>query len=130
MTERVRPNPVRCLWYAVGGKLPEQHQAWVLNDVTGRTWFWRHVARSSVMLAPLILVWLLLPGPLLLRVALCVMAALVGYFYSLVYAEESGNSRLVKNGFPPGTAQRVRAEAREAADAPARERYLEMYRRP
>jgi hypothetical protein len=81
------------------------------------------------MLAPLILVWLLLPGPLLLRVALCVMAALVGYFYSLVYAEESGDSRLVKNGFPPGTAKRVREEAREAADAPARERYLAMYRR-
>jgi Family of unknown function (DUF5313) len=126
--ERVRPNPVRWLWYAVGGRLPEKYQAWVLNDVTGRTWLWRHAARASVMLAPLILVWLLLPGPLLLRVALCVMAALVGYFYSLVYAEESGNSRLVKNGFPPGTAKRVRAEAREAADAPARERYLAMYR--
>jgi hypothetical protein len=126
--ERVRPNAVRWLWYAVGGRLPEKNQAWVLHDVTGKTWLWRHTARATVMLAPLILVWLLLPGPLLLRLALCVMAALVGYFYSLVYAEESGDSRLVKNGFPPGTAKRVRAELREAADAPARERYLAMYR--
>lgn len=128
MDERVRPNPLRWLWYAVGGRLPEKHRSWVLNDVTGKTWMWRHAARASVMLAPLIFVWLLLPGPLLLRLGLCLMAALVGYFYSLAYAEESGDGRLTKNGFPPGTAKRVRAENRAEADAPARDAYIARYR--
>ncbi|MFD8495369.1 DUF5313 family protein [Amycolatopsis sp. NPDC059657] len=123
-----RPGPLHWLWYAVGGRLPEKNHTWVLHDLTDRGWLWRHGARSSVMLAPLILGWLLLPAPLGLRLALCLMAALVGYFYSYAYAEEAGEHRLARHGFPIGTGRRIRDEAREAAEAEAHANYLIHYR--
>jgi hypothetical protein len=128
MEQRVRPGPIQWLWYAIGGRLPDKHRNWVLHDVTTRTWLWRHAARSSVLMSPLIFGWLLLPASLGLRLALCLMAALVGYFYSFVYAEESGESRLLKNGFPNGTFQRVRAEAKEDVETEIRARYIARYR--
>lgn len=128
-SERDRPGPVQWLWYAVGGRLPQAYREWVLRDVTARTWMWRHAARSTVLLAPLCSAWLLLPGPLGLRLPLVLLAALVGYFYSLAYAEESVEHRLSKYGYPRGTARRTRAAARAERDADLHERYLARYRR-
>ncbi|WP_240519616.1 DUF5313 family protein [Amycolatopsis antarctica] len=126
--ERVRPGPFAWLWYAVGGRLPAVHREWVLRDVTASTWLLRHAARSTVLISPLVLVWLLLPAPIGLRLALMLMAALVGYFYSFAYAEESCEHRLHKNGIPRGTGKRIRAEAREVAGHDATVRYLARYR--
>lgn len=130
VTERRRPNPLQWLWYALGGRLPEQHRTWVLHDVTAKTWLWRHAARASVLLLPLMLVWLLLPGPLTLRLSLVLMAGIVGFFYSLVYAEESVENRIRKHGYPYGTARKVRAEAKEEAEREIKERYIARYRSP
>ncbi|WP_158880613.1 DUF5313 family protein [Amycolatopsis anabasis] len=127
---RQRPNPVRWLWYAIGGRLPEKHRTWVLHDITAKTWLLRHAARSTVLIAPLVSVWLLLPGPLGLRLALMLMAALVGYFYSFAYVEESCEHRLAKHGYPRGTGKSVRAEANETTEAEARARYIARYRQP
>jgi hypothetical protein len=121
---------VRWIWYALGGRLPERYREWVLHDTTSRTWIWRHAARSTVLLAPLMLVWLLLPGPLGLRLALVLMAGLVGYFYSFVYMEEAAENRLTKQGYPRGTGKRIRAEAHADADQAELERYIAQYRRP
>ncbi|WP_020672684.1 DUF5313 family protein [Amycolatopsis nigrescens] len=121
-----RPNPAQWLWYALGGGLPADRREWVLHDVTAKTWVLRHVARSLVLIAPLSLVWLLLPGSLALRLALVLMALLVGMFYSLSYIEQSGEHRLVKAGYPQGTGKRTRTEAKD--DAGARARYLAIYR--
>lgn len=125
---RKRPNPVLWLWYALGGRLPDRHREWVLHDVTAKTWILRHGARSTVLILPLVSVWLLLPGPLGLRLSLVLMAALVGYFYSFAYVEESGEHRLAKHGYPRGTGRRLRAEAKEAAEAEVTRRYLARYR--
>lgn len=130
MTDRRRPNPARWLWYAIGGRLPEQHRSWVLHDVTAKTWIWRHAARAAVLLLPLMLVWLLLPGPLTLRLSLVLMAGLVGFFYSLVYAEESGENRLRKHGYPYGTGRKIRTEAKEEAEKEVKARYIARYRQP
>ncbi|MBN6041900.1 DUF5313 family protein [Amycolatopsis sp. 195334CR] len=125
---RNRPNPVLWLWYALGGRLPDRHREWVLHDVTAKTWILRHGARSTVLILPLVSVWLLLPGPLGLRLSLVLMAALVGYFYSFAYVEESGEHRLAKHGYPRGTGRQLRAEAKEAAEAEVTRRYLARYR--
>ncbi|MGH3518215.1 MAG: DUF5313 family protein [Haloechinothrix sp.] len=125
-----RPNPARWLWYALGGRLPEAHREWVLHDVTTGTWIWRHAARSTVVIAPLASVWLLLPGPLGLRLALVVLATIVAYFYSMAYTEHSCELRLVKHGYPAGTGSRLRARANDEKEAEARARYLARYRHP
>ncbi|MTD53426.1 hypothetical protein GKO32_05455 [Amycolatopsis sp. RM579] len=127
---RQRPNPVRWIWYALGGRLPARYRDWVLHDTTSKTWVWRHAARSTVLVGPLMLVWLLLPAPILLRLALVLMAALVGYFYSFVYMEEAAENRLAKHGFPRGTGKRVRAEAHAEEDELIRQRYIAQYRTP
>lgn len=125
-----RPNPVRWLWYALGGRLPDRHREWVLHDTTSRTWVWRHAARSTVLVGPLMLVWLLLPGAILLRLSLVLMAGLVGYFYSFAYMEEAAENRLAKHGYPRGTGKQVRAEAHAEEAKAALERYIAIYRRP
>lgn len=115
--QRERPGPVRWVRYAVGGQLPARYQSWVFHDLTSRTWVLRHTARSLVLILPLMLVWLLLPGPLWVRFLLVLMAGLVGFFYSFAYIEESCEHRLSKHGYPHGMGKRVRREAREARDA-------------
>ncbi|GAA4669073.1 DUF5313 domain-containing protein [Amycolatopsis dongchuanensis] len=118
------------VWYALGGRLPERCREWVLHDTTSKTWVLRHAARSTVLVGPLMLVWLLLPAPLGLRLALVLMAALVGYFYSFVYMEEAAENRLAKHGYPRGTGKRVRREAHADEDEAARQRYIARYRTP
>jgi hypothetical protein len=125
----VRPNPIRWLWYAVGGRLPDRHREWVLHDVTTRTWRLRHAARTLVLISPLVLVWLFVPAPLGLRLTLVLMGLLVGFFYSFAYMEESNEHRLAKHGYPRGTGKRIRAEASEAKDVAERQRYVARYRR-
>lgn len=105
-----RPGVALWLWHALGGRLPERYHEWVLHDATTGTWVLRHAARRAVALAPLLLVWLLLPGSVWLRVALVLMATLVGFFYVFAYIEESCERRLAKHGYPPGTGKRIRAQ--------------------
>jgi len=126
MTER--PGVLRWFWQAVGGRLPERYRDWLLHDATSKHWKARHVLRSTVGIAPLCLVWLLLPASLGLRLAIVLMAALVAYFYSCAYMEESIDHRLSRHGFPPGTGKRVRREKAAAADTEATARYIATYR--
>ncbi|MFC4004709.1 DUF5313 family protein [Prauserella oleivorans] len=123
-----RPNPIQWLWYSVGGRLPERLAPWVLRDATSRAWRWRLAARSSVVVLPLAAVWLLLPGPIGLRLALSLMALLVGYFYSQAYGDESVELRVAKHGYEYGVARAMRRAAEDEADAEARARYNARYR--
>ena len=130
MTAKRRPNPARWVWYALGGRLPDRYREWVLHDTTSHTWVWRHATRSTVLVGPLMLVWLVLPAPIGLRLALVLMAGLVGYFYSFVYMEEAAENRLAKHGYPRGTGKRLRAEAHAEANQAALDAYIAHYRRP
>ncbi|EHK87631.1 DUF5313 family protein [Saccharomonospora azurea] len=123
-----RPSPHLWLWYALGGRLPDRYREWVLHDVTSKTWLWRHGARTTFLVGPLSALWLLLPGPLWLRLCLVLLAVLVGYFYSFAFAEENVEHRLTKHGYSYGAGRRLRAAARAEAEADVRERYLARYR--
>jgi hypothetical protein len=128
VSKRKRPNPAQWVWYALGGRLPSAYREWVLHDMTASTWLWRHAARSSVLLAPLCVVWLLLPGALWIRLAMVMLAVIVGFFYSFVYSEESAEHRLSKHGYAYGTGKQIRAAARAEAEAEIRQRYIARYR--
>src|ERR1700742_3409958 len=121
MTER--PNPLQWLWYAVGGRLPVSLHDWVLRDVSARTWVWRHVARMSVLVAPLAVLCLLVPGPLGLRAAMALLLVIVGAYFSLSYVEESCDMRAVKHGHAPGAAKALRGARHEAVEARIQARY-------
>ena len=101
----VRPGPHRWLWYALGGGLPERHNRWVLHDTTTATWWLRHVSRSLVQIAiPVALVMILMPAGWGLRAAAAGGGLFLALFYSLCYMPETTENRVVKAGYPAGTA--------------------------
>lgn len=123
-----RPNPFQWLWYAMGGRLPERLAPWVLHDVTARTWVWRHAARGLVLLVPIAGACLLLPGPLGLRLAMVLLVAIVGVYFSLSYVDESCELRAVKHGYEHGIARATRDARNEAAVAEEQARYEAQFR--
>jgi hypothetical protein len=105
----VRPAPHRWLWYALGGGLPARHRGWVLHDTTTSTWWLRHVARSFVQMSiPIAAVMIALPAPVGLRLAAAGGGIFLALIYSLAYMNETTENRVVKAGYPAGTAQAMR----------------------
>jgi hypothetical protein len=133
----VRPSPHRWIWYALGGGLPERHRAWVLRDTTTGTWWLRHIARSLVQMAlPIALVMTFLPAGWGLRAAAAGGGLALALFYSLAYMPETTENRVVKAGYPAGTAtahrdragtgrQQRESERKRAAAAKRAARYRE-----
>ena len=104
-----RPAPHRWLWYALGGGLPERNRSWVLFDTTTETWWLRHITRSLVqMTIPITLVLTLLPAGWGLRAAAVGGGIFLAMIYSLAYMNETTEHRVVKAGYPAGTAQAAR----------------------
>lgn len=105
----VRPAPHRWIRYALGGRLPERNRAWVLHDTTTGTWWLRHLARMLVQLAiPIALVLVLLPAPWALRAACAGGGVLLALIFSLAYISEVTENRVIKAGYPAGTAVAAR----------------------
>jgi hypothetical protein len=108
----VRPTPHRWIWYALGGALPRRNSRWVLHDTTTRTWWVRHIARSLVQVAiPIALVMTFMPAGWGLRAAAAGGGLALGLFYSLAYMPETTENRVVKAGYPAGTATAERERA-------------------
>lgn len=124
---RVRPGPLRWIWYAYGGRLPDRHREWVLHDITCRTWVLRHFARSLVQISPGLL-FLLLPGPLWIRAMAVLGGVILALWYSLSYMEHTCEYRLTRHGYPLGTGRAVRDEAKAAQRAKSAARYARIYR--
>jgi hypothetical protein len=93
----------------------------VLHDTTTRTWALRHVARSFVQLSiPIGLVLVFVPGEFWIRGMAALGGVLLGLFFSIAYMPETTENRIVRAGFPAGTATATRdrlAQEREAAES-------------
>lgn len=124
---RVRPGPVRWVWYSFGGKLPSRHDEWVLHDVTARTWQLRHAVRSLVQVSPGLL-FLLVPGPMWIKAMAILGGAILAVWYGMAYAEFTCEHRAFKQGYPLGTARQRRKEASEQMSAEQQARYAARYR--
>lgn len=124
-----RPGPVRWVLYAFGRGLPPEYREWVLHDVTTRTWALRHVLRATVQLLPFaVLLYLLIPGPAWVRGFAVLAGLLLGYFYSMAYIYETTEHRVVKAGYPRGTAATVRGRSHAAEHEDEERRYAERWR--
>lgn len=90
----------------------------MLRDVTGPTWVLRQIGRSlTYVLLPVIAVLVFMPGPFFVRVGAAVGGVIMGLFYSLCYSIETTDRRLVKAGFAPGAAEKIRRERVFGPDA-------------
>lgn len=114
----LRPGVLRWLWYGLGGTLPARYSPWVLHDTSTRTWAVRHVLRSFVQLAaPIALVLILVPGPFWIRGMAALGGVLLALFFSLGYMTETLENRVVRAGYPAGSAQAARDRAARERDA-------------
>ena len=113
----VRPAPHRWLWYALGGRLPRKNSSWVLRDTTVGTWWLRHLVRMLVQLAiPIAVVLVVLPAPWGLRAACAGGGLALALIFSLAYMPEVTENRVIKAGYPAGTATARRERAARLRD--------------
>ena len=95
-----RPGAWRWLGYAFGARLPVRFGRWVLHDLTARTWFLRHLARTAVQCVPAALL-ALLPGPGWLRLALPLFVLFASLFMAAMFSPMIREKRLYQHGFMP-----------------------------
>jgi hypothetical protein len=127
----VRPNALQWLRYAYGGSLPARNREWVLHDVTTSTWALRHIVRSIVQLAPLLIaVLLFLPASLYLRILTDIAAGGPAILIMVMMIIPMSEHRLIKAGYPGGLGQKVRSERAMAKQRATAQRFRERsYRR-
>src|ERR1700731_3458629 len=127
-----RPNPLLWIWYTFSGRLGPRYREWVLHDVTCRTRWLRQTVRAGVQIA----------GPAaggsggltslgmgVVVVGGVACGALLGLWYSLAYIDQTGDRRLVKNGYEPGTLKRALRERYDREHGDQIVRYLQTYRK-
>jgi len=125
-------NPPLWIWYTFGGRLGPRYREWVPRDVTCRTRWLRQTARAVAQIAVLAaVVSVALTG---LGFGLVVFGgvacgALLGLWYSLAYIDQTGDRRLVKHGYEPGTLKRELRERYDREHAEQIVRYRQTYRK-
>lgn len=106
---RIRPDPLRWLWYAAWGRLPDRHRLWVLYDNTCDTWVLRYFARLLVIvIPPAAAIAIFLPGPHGVGVLTAVVCGGLAILLTAVWVNESTEHRLVQAGWRWDTGPAVR----------------------
>jgi hypothetical protein len=120
---------LRWVLYAFGRGLPAEYREWVLHDVTTRTWVLRHLVRTAVQLLPFaVLLYVLMPGSSMIRAGALLGGLLLGFFYSVAYMYETTENRVMKAGYPRGTAREIRDRRGSGQREEQARRYAERYR--
>jgi hypothetical protein len=88
----------------------------------------RQLARAVVQLLPLAAVVLLALGFGWIAWVGVSCGLVLALIYSAAYFDPAADYRLVKHGYPPGTAQRILSELDKAKHPDQMRRYVETYR--
>lgn len=121
-----RPNPLQWIWYTFGGTLGPRYREWVLHDTTGRTRWLRQLIRAVVQVSPLAVVVGFALGDNVIAWGGVLCGLLLALFYSLVFANQTAEHRLIKQGYPAGTAERIFHDRANSAEQVRR--YMQSYR--
>ena len=126
-----RPGPLRWIWYAFGGALGPRYREWVLHDLTCPTRWARQLARAVLQVMPVAAV-VVLPAVAVGFGWIAWVGAggglVMALFYSAAYFDLAAEHRLVKHGYPSGTAARILSERDKAKHPDRMRRYEETYR--
>lgn len=128
--ELQRPTPGRFLWYCYGGSLPQRNHAWVLHDVTCRTWWLRHFGRWLMVIIPFFTLYMtIVPTSFGIRLYTGLTFSGAIFMFALVNIMIDTDRRAVRAGYSYNYPQQVRsarAVARQkAANYARRERIAE-----
>ena len=70
MAEQTRPNFPQYCGYLLGKTLPDRYQDWVRNDLVGPGAQARYIIRFTVPATLILLLFLLIPGPIWIPLAM------------------------------------------------------------
>ncbi|MTE11976.1 DUF5313 family protein [Nocardia aurantiaca] len=120
MPERTAPTPLQRIGYLCGRTLPPSMSDWVLNDLTGPGATRRYLLRMLIPIIPVLCLFLLIPGPLWMGLAMMALLYLPLIYFTAALTYVFRRKRLLEHGLDPALAD-VDRRAREAADRAAYE---------
>ncbi|WP_433566267.1 DUF5313 family protein [Nocardia sp. CA-151230] len=118
MSDPTKPNLVQRLRYICGGTLPPSMRQWVIDDLTGPGAARRYMLRILIPIIPPLCLFLLIPGPLWMGLAMMALLYLPLIYFTAALMYVFRRARLTKHGLDPALAdqrERERAAAARAA---------------
>ncbi|MFZ2530374.1 MAG: DUF5313 family protein [Rhodococcus sp. (in: high G+C Gram-positive bacteria)] len=112
-----RPNFFQLLGYVFGRRLPADMQEWVRNDVLGPHAMRRYLVRWITPIVPFLLLFLLIPGPVWIPVAMMLLLLLPWIYFAVALRPIWQRHRLQQHGLDPdllGAKDRARADTERA----------------
>ncbi len=114
MTDRTTPTLGQRLRYIAGATLPPSMSDWVIHDLTGPGAARRYLLRFLVPMIPPLCLFLLIPGPLWMGLAMMALLYLPLIYFTVALMYVYRRARLVKHGLDPELA--VQRENQRNAD--------------
>ncbi|WP_431966246.1 DUF5313 family protein [Nocardia sp. bgisy134] len=121
MSERTTPTFAQRIGYIWGRTLPPAMSEWVRADLTGPGATRRYLVRILVPIIPVLSLFLLVPGPLWMGLAMMALLYLPLIYFTVALMYVYRRHRLIKHGLDPALAD-ADARERSAADRLAYER--------
>lgn len=101
MAEQSRPNFAQYLRYVLGGTLPDSMRDWVRNDLVGPGAQLRYVLRFTLPVVLVLLLFLLIPGPVWIPLAMIALLALPLVYFAVALGNIYRRHRLLSHGLDP-----------------------------
>ncbi|WP_054811614.1 DUF5313 family protein [Nocardia arizonensis] len=114
MTAATGPNFAQRIGYLCGRTLPASMSDWVLADLTGPGATRRYLSRILIPIIPVLCLFLLLPGPLWMGLAMMALLYIPLIYFTVALMYVFRRHRLIQHGLDPELAD---ADSRRRADA-------------
>ncbi|KZM68226.1 DUF5313 family protein [Nocardia terpenica] len=121
MPNRTKPTLPQRIGYSCGRTLPPALADWVRADLIGPGATRRYLTRILVPILPVLALFLLMPGPLWMGLAMMALLYIPLIYFTVALMYVYRRHRLIKHGLDPALADSD-ARARAAADRLAYER--------
>ncbi|MEV6140197.1 DUF5313 family protein [Nocardia sp. NPDC051990] len=114
MSERTTPTWPQRIGYIFGRTLPASMSEWVRKDLTGPGAARRYLMRFLIPVIPPLMLFLLIPGPKWMGVAMMALLYLPLIYFTVALMYVYRRSRLIKHGLDPALAD---ADSRRRSEA-------------
>lgn len=113
MSMRATPTLAQRVAYLCGRTLPPSMSDWVLNDLTGPGAARRYLMRFLLPIIPVLMLFLLVPGPAWMSWAMMALLYLPLIYFTLALMYVNRRHRLSKHGLDPALATADTARRKE-----------------
>ncbi|MGV8873389.1 MAG: DUF5313 family protein [Rhodococcus sp. (in: high G+C Gram-positive bacteria)] len=103
----IKPTVRQRLRYDAGGVLGDELQEWVRHDLAGRGASARYLARFLIPLVPLLLLFLLFPGPNWLAILMMMLIFVPVLYFAMALHLVYREFRLRQHGIDPRSVSRT-----------------------